>query len=244
MSRMWKISGNELEKSENIDMLNACWFIFTSITPGAGGGTIATTHMGRAVASAAALFGILLGSVTTAALGNLLVLENGSGGGERWGGGVGEEGGGRGGELMRQQVFAPSENTAIGVMMREETRNALRRDAVNMISLWWRRRKKKKLSPFQAKVDMFYFRSCLLLSSSCSRFDSSGQTRVCGGQEASESRRRGVCEHKQQDRQREILLAIIAFPLTPPLYLLLFFFFSLLHRLSCAQRRSRRISTP
>ena len=75
-AKVWSINGDEYYKFNDMYFLNACWFIFTTITPGAGNGTIATTHFGRCVAAIAMLFGILLTSIAAAALGNLITFSS------------------------------------------------------------------------------------------------------------------------------------------------------------------------
>ena len=72
-ARVWVIFGREFEKQNDLYILNSAWFIFTSVTPGAGGNVLAATHFGRSVAAVAVICGVIIACVTTAALGNLMV---------------------------------------------------------------------------------------------------------------------------------------------------------------------------
>ena len=72
-ARIWTILGQKFEKENDLYVLNSAWFIFTSIQPGAGGNVAVTTHFGRLVGATAVLAGVVIGSLTTAALGNLMM---------------------------------------------------------------------------------------------------------------------------------------------------------------------------
>ena len=67
------IFGREFEKQNDLYILNSAWFVFTSVTPGAGGNVLAATHFGRSVAAVAVICGVIIACVTTAALGNLML---------------------------------------------------------------------------------------------------------------------------------------------------------------------------
>jgi hypothetical protein len=72
-AREWSIAGNTFTKVNDLYYFNAFWFVSTSITPGGGGNIVAATHLGRFVAAVSVIAGVFLQSLTTAALGHLLV---------------------------------------------------------------------------------------------------------------------------------------------------------------------------
>ena len=72
-ARVWSLYGRDFTKENDLNVFNSFWFIFTCITPGAGGNVSVATHFGRCVAAAAVIMGVLIGSLTTAALGNLMI---------------------------------------------------------------------------------------------------------------------------------------------------------------------------
>lgn len=73
-AKNWSLYGEEFEKENDLYFWNSCWFIMTCVTPGAGGNVAVATHFGRLVAAFAVIVGVLVGSLTTAALGNLMML--------------------------------------------------------------------------------------------------------------------------------------------------------------------------
>lgn len=72
-AKNWDVYGEYFEKENDLNYFNAVWFILTCITPGAGGNIIVATHFGRIVSSASVICGLLMQSLTTAALGNLMI---------------------------------------------------------------------------------------------------------------------------------------------------------------------------
>jgi len=72
-AKVWSIAGQTFNKENDLHYFNAFWFISTSITPGGGGNILAATHAGRAVAALAVMTGVCIQSLTTAALGHLLL---------------------------------------------------------------------------------------------------------------------------------------------------------------------------
>lgn len=72
-ARYWTIFGREFEQKNDLYLLNSAWFIFTSVIPGGGGNMLAATHFGRCVAAGCVICGVLITSLTTASLGNLML---------------------------------------------------------------------------------------------------------------------------------------------------------------------------
>jgi hypothetical protein len=72
-AKNWNVYGEHFEKENDLNYFNAVWFVLTCITPGAGGNIVVATHFGRTVASASVISGLLMQSLMTAALGNLMV---------------------------------------------------------------------------------------------------------------------------------------------------------------------------
>jgi hypothetical protein len=73
-AKMWSLFGANFEKQNDLYFWNSCWFIHTCITPGAGGNIAVVTHFGRIVAAVAVSCGVFMGSLVTAAIGNLMIL--------------------------------------------------------------------------------------------------------------------------------------------------------------------------
>jgi len=72
-ARTWSLYGREFDKENDLYYVNSVWFIFTCITPGSGGNVAVATHFGRLVAAVGVICGVLITSLTTAALGNLMI---------------------------------------------------------------------------------------------------------------------------------------------------------------------------
>ena len=72
-AKVWSLYGRDFEKENDLNIFNSFWFIFTCIMPGSGGNVAVATHFGRCVAAGAVIAGVLIGSLTTAALGNLMI---------------------------------------------------------------------------------------------------------------------------------------------------------------------------
>ncbi|KAJ1479589.1 hypothetical protein T484DRAFT_1813629, partial [Baffinella frigidus] len=63
---------SKFEKVNDLHVANACWFIFVTMTTIGYGDIAPSTHVGRFVAVIAAQVGIILVSLITAALANLM----------------------------------------------------------------------------------------------------------------------------------------------------------------------------
>ena len=72
-AKVWSLYGRDFEKENDLNIFNSFWFIFTCIMPGSGGNVAVATHFGRCVAAGAVICGVLIVSLTTAALGNLMI---------------------------------------------------------------------------------------------------------------------------------------------------------------------------
>ena len=68
----WNLYGREFEKVNDTYLQNSCWLMFVTITTVGYGETTTTTHFGRATASVAGLAGLLLVSLMTASLGQMM----------------------------------------------------------------------------------------------------------------------------------------------------------------------------
>ncbi|EKX47702.1 hypothetical protein GUITHDRAFT_106691 [Guillardia theta CCMP2712] len=69
----WEVAGSKFGKQNDVWLTNSFWFIFVTMTTVGYGEQVPTTILGRLIALLAATFGILCASLTTAALGNLIL---------------------------------------------------------------------------------------------------------------------------------------------------------------------------
>lgn len=73
-AQYWVIYGTRLQKSNDLFVWNAMWLTFVTMTTVGYGDHIPTTHGGRLVQASATITGIVLASLITACLGNLMLL--------------------------------------------------------------------------------------------------------------------------------------------------------------------------